>query len=126
MSMRGYSVSPILVRQKASKEQGVYASLVAIAMRANNIAAEIKEHISAKLAPFMELAGDSENEEESIDYDQLEVSREFDQIPKPTILAMKEFLEGELKFRIEEKEEVRPVRRRVRRYGKYRRRDRRR
>ncbi len=113
-AMRGYSVNPIEVRRKAAQEHGVYASLVAISKRANGIMAEIKEHIYAKLAPYLELGGEnSDDEDDTIDHEQLEISKEFDTIPKPTILAMKEFLEDRLKFRIEEKEE--PQRRRIRR-----------
>ncbi len=117
--MRGYSVNPIEVRRKAAQEEGVYASLVAISKRANGIMAEIKEHIYAKLAPYLEIGGEnSENEDETVDYEQLEISKEFDSIPKPTMLAMQEFLEGKIKFRIEEKEEretERPWQRRARR-----------
>jgi hypothetical protein len=40
----------------------------------------------------------SGDEGDVINHDQLNISREFDRIPKPTFLAMKETYEDKLKF----------------------------
>jgi DNA-directed RNA polymerase subunit K/omega len=39
-------------------------------------------------------------ETESINYDQIAISKEFDRIPKPTFMAMKEIYEGKLSYEL--------------------------
>ncbi len=75
----------------------IYESINVIARRANQINSEIKNELGQKLSEFS-FAGD--NLEETFENrEQIEISRFYERLPKPTLLATEEFLEGEVGFR---------------------------
>ncbi len=72
----------------------VYKSLNIIARRANQIAAEMKQELTRKLADF---STSSDTLEETFENrEQIEISRYYERLPKPTIIATEEFLAGKL------------------------------
>lgn len=74
----------------------IYESVTIISKRANQISVERKAEISNRL---MEFAHTSDTLEETFENrEQIEMSRYFERMPKPAILATEEFLAGELKF----------------------------
>jgi DNA-directed RNA polymerase subunit K/omega len=74
-----------------------------IAKRARQIAAKQKEELNSKLAEF---ASTVDNLEEIFENrEQIEISKFYERMPKPTTVATEEFLNGELSFRIAEIEE---------------------
>lgn len=75
----------------------LYESLVVIARRANQISTEIKQELSRKLADFSTTTDTLEETFEN--REQIEVSRYYERLPKPTLIATEEFLEGEVYFR---------------------------
>ena len=81
-----------------SKDTGnVYESVVIIATRANQISAQIKEDLSKKLAEF---ASYNDSLEEVFENrEQIEISRYYEKLPKPTLIATQEFLEGKVYYR---------------------------
>ena len=81
-----------------SKDTGnVYESVVIIAKRANQISAQIKEDLSKKLAEF---ASYNDSLEEVFENrEQIEISRYYEKLPKPTLIAKQEFLEGKVYYR---------------------------
>ena len=80
----------------------VYESVAIIAKRANQIAAEMKDELSKKLVEFGShtdtLEEVFENEE------QIQISRYYERLPKPTLIATQEFLEDKIYFRNPSKE----------------------
>lgn len=79
----------------------IYESVNVMAIRANQISAEVKEELSQKLAEF---AFATDNLEETFENrEQIEVSRHYESMPKPTLVAIEEFLDGELEFHKKEK-----------------------
>ena len=76
-----------------SEEIGnVYETVMVIAKRANQISAEIKSEIDKKLQDF---GNSSENIEEVFENrEQIEISRYYEKMAKPTLSAIKEFEEG--------------------------------
>lgn len=77
--------------------ENIYESVNIIAKRANQLNVEIKEELSNKLAEF---AFVTDNLEETFENrEQIEVSRYYERLPKPTLIATEEFLEGELGYR---------------------------
>jgi DNA-directed RNA polymerase subunit K/omega len=80
----------------------VYESVAIIAKRANQIAAEMKEELSKKLVEFGThtdtLDEVFENEE------QIQISRYYERLPKPTLIATQEFLEDKVYYRNPSKE----------------------
>lgn len=75
----------------------VYESVAIIAKRANQISIEIKQDLSKKLAEF---ASYNDSLEEVFENrEQIEISRYYENLPKPTLLATQEFLEGNIYWR---------------------------
>jgi DNA-directed RNA polymerase subunit K/omega len=75
----------------------VYESVVVISKRARQIAINIKEELNGKLAEF---ATTVDNLEEVFENrEQIEISKYYERMPKPTSTAIEEFLEGKISYR---------------------------
>ena len=75
----------------------LYESVVIIAKRANQISVQIKEDLSKKLAEF---ASYNDSLDEVFENrEQIEISRYYEKLPKPTLHATQEFIEGKVYFR---------------------------
>ena len=75
----------------------IYQSVAIIAKRANQISQQIKEDLSKKLAEF---ASYNDSLEEVFENrEQIEISRYYEKLPKPTLLATQEFVEGKVYWR---------------------------
>lgn len=75
----------------------IYESVVIIAKRSNQIAAEIKQDLNKKLTEF---ASYNDSLEEVFENrEQIEISRYYEKLPKPTLLATREFIEGNVYYR---------------------------
>ena len=84
----------------------IYETEVIIGKRANQISAEIKQELSKKLQEF---ASSSDNLDEVFENrEQIEISRFYEKLPKPTLMATQEFIDGEVYFRNPSKENVSP------------------
>lgn len=81
----------------------VYESIAIIGKRARQISTNVKEELSSKLAEF---ASTVDNLEEIFENrEQIEISRFYERMPKPSIVATEEFLEGKVFFRKADEEE---------------------
>ena len=76
----------------------IYESINIIARRANQIATELKTELNRKLADFS-APTDSSVEETFENREQIEISRYYERLPKPALIATEEFLDGDLYFR---------------------------
>ena len=75
----------------------VYETVAIIGKRANQISVEIKNDLSKKLAEF---ASYSDNLEEVFENrEQIEISRYYEKLPKASLLATQEFIEGNVYYR---------------------------
>jgi len=75
----------------------LYQSVVVISKRARQISINLKEELNNKLAEF---ATTVDNLEEVFENrEQIEISKFYERMPKPTNTATEEFLEGKLNFR---------------------------
>ena len=75
----------------------IYESVAIIAKRANQIAVEIKQDLNKKLAEF---ASYNDTLEEVFENrEQIEISRYYEKLPKPSLLATQEFVEGKIYWR---------------------------
>ncbi len=99
--MSTYIVNPVVVRMTESDKGSIYESIVAMGLRARQVNDQIKTQISERLADVI-TDGD---ETEGPNADQIAISKEFDVIPKPTFIAMREMLDGKIERRIESSEE---------------------
>lgn len=80
----------------------IYQSVVIISKRANQIAQEMKEELNTKLEEF---ASSTDNLEEVFENrEQIEIAKYYEQLPKPSLIAINSFLEGKVYFRVPEPE----------------------
>ena len=81
----------------------IYESLAIISKRANQISADLKEELNSKLNEF---ATHSDNLEEVFENrEQIEISKFYEKLPKPSLLAINEFLEDKIYYKNPSKEE---------------------
>ena len=81
-----------------SKETGnIYESVCIIAKRSNQIAAEIKQDLQKKLAEFSSYNDTLDEVFEN--REQIEISRYYEKLPKPTLLAAEEFERDQIYWR---------------------------
>jgi len=82
----------------------IYESISIISKRANQISSEMKEELSAKLAEF---ASNSDNLEEIFENrEQIEISKFYEKLPKPSLISINEFLEDKTYYRNPAKEQT--------------------
>ena len=80
----------------------IYESVAIISKRSNQIAVEIKQDLNKKLQEF---ASYNDSLEEVFENrEQIEISRYYEKLPKPTLMAADEFLNGRVYFRNPAKE----------------------
>lgn len=80
----------------------VYETVAIIGKRANQIAVEMKNDLSKKLQEF---ASYNDNLEEVFENrEQIEISRYYEKLPKPTLIATQEYIEGKVYYRNPAKE----------------------
>ncbi|NOY38232.1 MAG: DNA-directed RNA polymerase subunit omega [Chlorobi bacterium] len=81
----------------------IYKTVVIVSRRANQIAVDIKEELSKKLEEF---AYYTDNLEEVFENrEQIEISKFYERLPKPTAIALEEFKQGKIYFRMTEQSE---------------------
>ena len=79
------------------KTGNVYESIAIMGKRANQISVEIKDELKKKLDEF---SSSSDNLEEVFENrEQIEISRFYERLPKPTLIAAQEFSEDQVYFR---------------------------
>ncbi len=85
------------IEKLAEPTGNIYESVVVISKRSKQIAVNLKEELNGKLAEF---ATTVDNLEEVFENrEQIEISKFYERMPKPTSTATEEFLEGKLNFR---------------------------
>jgi len=84
--------------EKFDEQTGnTYESIMVVAKRANQISVEMKQELAKKLEEFTSY---SDNLEEIFENrEQIEMSKYYERIPKPTLLAIQGFLDKKIYFR---------------------------
>ena len=75
----------------------VYESVVIMSKRANQIAVDIKNELQQKLKEFG--SKNDSLDEEFENREQIEISRYYERLPKPSLIAEQEFLDGKIYYR---------------------------
>lgn len=82
--------------------QNIYEAISIIAKRANQINADLKKELVDKLDEFATYNDSLEEVFEN--KEQIEVSKFYERLPKPTAIAVEEWLNGKVYFRTPETE----------------------
>ena len=90
----------VVTRQKDQFYKGtgnIYETVAILTKRANQIAAEMKEELNKKIEEF---ATNNDSLEEVFENrEQIEIAKFYERLPKPTLIAIHEFLHDEIYFR---------------------------
>ena len=82
------------LRSLDGKTGNIYESIAIISKRANQISAEMKEELTNKLAEF---ASNTDNLEEIFENrEQIEISKYYERLPKPSLIAIQEFFDNKI------------------------------
>lgn len=82
--------------------ENIYESVAIIGKRANQISTDIKAELNKKLQEF---ASPTDTLDETFENrEQIEISRFYERLPKPTLMATEEFIEGKIYYRNPSKE----------------------
>ena len=82
----------------------VYETVAIIGKRSNQISSALKKELDAKLQDFS-IPQDS-IEETFENKEQIEISRNYEKLPKPTLIATQEFIDDELIYRSGNRDEA--------------------
>ncbi|MFR9524344.1 MAG: DNA-directed RNA polymerase subunit omega [Rikenellaceae bacterium] len=75
----------------------IYKSLNIISRRANQIATELRTELNRKLSDFSSPIDSMEETFEN--HEQIEISRYYERLPKPVLIATEEFVDGEIAYK---------------------------
>ena len=84
----------------AAPTGNIYESVVILSKRANQISANVKQELSQKLEEFSNYADTLEETFEN--REQIEISKHYERLPKPTLVAVEEFRNNEIYYRMAE------------------------
>ncbi|MFL0685992.1 MAG: DNA-directed RNA polymerase subunit omega [Algoriphagus aquaeductus] len=100
------AVNPSIITRdldKVAEQTGnIYESIHIVGQRAKQISTNLKEELNNKLSEF---ASTVDNLEEVFENkEQIEISKFYERMPKPSTLAMEEFIEGKVYHRFPDQE----------------------
>lgn len=87
---------------KESSKGSIYQSIVAMGIRSRQINDYIKDELTNRMADIIPSTTDEADE---VNYDQINISKEFEKLPKPTFIAMREIFDSKLTYRMQEETE---------------------
>lgn len=86
----------------AERTGNIYESIHIVGQRAKQISTNLKEELNNKLSEF---ASTVDNLEEVFENkEQIEISKFYERMPKPSTLSMEEFMEGKVYHRYPDQE----------------------
>ena len=83
----------------------IYETVEIIARRANQIATEMKHDLDKKLQEFATVSDTLEEVTEN--REQIEISRYYERLPKPTLIATQEYQDGNVYWRMNQQQQSR-------------------
>ena len=90
------------INEMKGKTGNIYESIAIVSKRANQINITLKEELHNKLEEFASHTDSLEEIHEN--KEQIEISRAYERMPNPALLATQEFMEDKIYFRKEEDE----------------------
>lgn len=85
------------IRKFDGQTGNIYEAVAIMSKRANQVSTELKEELTSKLQEF---GSNNDNLEEIFENrEQIEVSKFYEKLPKPSLIAVQEFLEEKIYYR---------------------------
>ncbi|MBO7541467.1 MAG: DNA-directed RNA polymerase subunit omega [Bacteroidales bacterium] len=92
------------VRQFDTQTGNIYETVAMLAKRSDQISSEMKRELNKKIEEFVSSTDSVDEIYEN--REQIEVVRYYEQLPKPTLIAIQEYLNNELYYRNPDKERM--------------------
>lgn len=90
------------IRQLVNKTGNIYETLAIISKRAHQLNVEIKHELSEKLEEFATSSDTIEEVHEN--KEQIEISKFYERLPNPALIATEEYLTGNIKSRYKDEQ----------------------
>ena len=91
------------VREFDKDTDNIYESVVIMSKRADQISSEIKDEMQKEI---QEVAPATDSLEEVFENrEQIEIAKQYERLPKPTSMAIKEFEDGKIHFKLNNPQE---------------------
>ena len=106
MEKKNRPTNTTITRDTAQFSQGtnnIYETVAVLSKRSNHIATEMKRELHKKIEEFS--SGIDTMDDVYENREQIEVVRHYEQLPKPTLQATQEYLDGEIYYRNPAKED---------------------
>ncbi|HQW11014.1 MAG TPA: DNA-directed RNA polymerase subunit omega [Saprospiraceae bacterium] len=91
------------IKNMAAQTSNIYESISVITLRARQLQTELKRELNHKLEEFTVSSDTIEEVQEN--KEQIEISKFYEKMPNPAIIATEEFLKGELTFRYKDQDQ---------------------
>ncbi|TVR76678.1 MAG: DNA-directed RNA polymerase subunit omega [Saprospirales bacterium] len=91
------NISPRNLGEMVKRNQNIYETLAVISKRANQLSQDLKSELHSKLEEFAVTSETIEEIQEN--KEQVEISKFYEKLPNPVIIAMKEYLNEDLDYR---------------------------
>jgi DNA-directed RNA polymerase subunit K/omega len=85
------------LNQLYAPTSNIFETIVIVSKRANQISVEMKQELNRKLEEFSTYTDNLEEVFEN--REQIEISRFYERLPKPTLTALQEFVDHEVYYR---------------------------
>lgn len=96
--MASNTIQPLDIQKLTETTGNIYSSIAVIGLRANQLAAKTKAELNERLAEFTTSADAMEEVVEN--REQIEIAKFYEALPKPTLLALAEFMEDNTYFEL--------------------------
>ena len=108
MDYKKYKTDTIAVTRKVrdfeQDTDNIYEAVAILAKRANQIGLDLKKELDEKIAEFTTATDNLEEVFENPE--QIEISKFFERLPKPSLISLQELSEDQIYFRINEAPEI--------------------
>ncbi len=96
------SITPKNIKSVIGETNNIYEAINVLATRARQLSVEVKEELHHKLGEFAVTSDTIEEIHEN--KEQIEISKFYERMPNPAVIATEEFLNDELEFRYRDTE----------------------
>jgi len=101
MDYKKVKTEPVAVTRRmrdfTRSTENIYETVALISKRANQISLELKEELNKKLSEFT--TANDNLEEVFENREQIEIAKFYEKLPKPTLIAVQEFLDDQIYYR---------------------------
>jgi DNA-directed RNA polymerase subunit K/omega len=102
-------LKPVDLEKFIDTTKNIHEAIVVASKRARQINEDLKIEFNQRVEMFSTKVEPETSEENEVNPDQLKVSIEFERRPKSTDIALNELMDGEIRWKYKEPEEVIPV-----------------